>query len=130
MSGCVQEYDFTVVNEEYVVKDIYKGFTNGYTVTVVEYYDDNNNIITVTNERRFDGRVNSFIVKRSLRSYSYIYKYQINDCPYNTVTYGKAAYPRARYMLYLHDSTDSIGINTHTQNSNRPDDYSYIERVS
>ena len=126
--GCIREYEFKTVNEKYEVKDIYKGFTNGYTVTVVEYYDGDA-IKTVTNERKFYGRINEFFITKSYLDYPYLYKYQVNTCPHNSVRYGSDTYPRARYMLYICDDTDSIGMSMHTQNSDRSDDYSYIERL-
>ena len=135
LSGCITESKdkderdsgFVDVNITYPVRDVFRGYEGGYSIIMVEYYDGYS-IRTVDNQRRFDGRVNSIIVRKSPNNDSYLHWYATNPL---TSTHwrevGRPLYPRNKYVLYLADDLMCTGIKTHIPHSEQAGYESFIK---
>ena len=116
---------FVDMDVTYPVRDVFRGYEGGWNIIIVEYYDGYS-IRTVDNQRRFDGRVNSIVVRKSLNNNSYLHWYATNPPTYWKEVH-RELYPRNKYILYLADDLACTGVKTHTPHADRADYESFIE---
>ena len=114
--GCVQpERGFTEVNETYSVRNVYFGYINGVEVTAVRYFAGGE--IKTVDDRSMNyvdfTRSNIIQTVSSPINETFLYKWQKSN---------GNDFPRARYVLYLSNSTEVEGMDTYYGHSHGEDE--------
>ena len=125
-SGCIDMTGpgFDEKNITYDVRDVHIGYEGGATILLVEYYKDNN-VCFVDNRMRWDGRINSITIKKSWDNNSHLLWCASNRQEKKSRWHNNY-YPRNKYVLYISDTMECKGTQTHTYHTDRKDDNSFI----
>lgn len=101
----IPEREFTVISEEFEVRNFYRGYDNGRPILSIEYYDGKQ--IKILDDK---SRLIKITVVESDRTYSYLKLYAVNN---QTNLQYSSAYPGFKYRLYLVDEHSAEGISNH-----------------
>ena len=119
-SGCLDKEDSVPVNITYPVRDVHIGYVNGASIIMVEYIDGEE--IKIVDNKMLDYvdpvRSNMITIKKTQCNESSLLHYEQTQC--------RHSYPKGRYILYLAEDKNLVGIKSNHPHSRRGDEETFL----